>query len=157
GRPRRPTSWRSASATQRSSWRAKRTTTTSSRTGTAKSRRPPSGSSGSWPRSACAILIARSSSDDPCRASWHAAPATMGAMTTLGARGAAEPVDELGGGRDGWPPADEPTLGLAVSVSTGAGPRLVEVAVDAPGAGRRRFTYAVPDRLANLEAGEAVL
>jgi primosomal protein N' (replication factor Y) (superfamily II helicase) len=36
--------------------------------------------------------------------------------------------------------------------------RLVEVAVDAAGgAGRRTYTYAVPDRLADLELGEAVL
>ncbi len=55
--------------------------------------------------------------------------------------------------------ADEPTLGLTVAASAadrGAG-RLVEVAVDAPGAGRRRYTYVVPDRLADLEDGEAVL
>ncbi len=35
--------------------------------------------------------------------------------------------------------------------------RLVEVAVDAPGAGARRYTYAVPVRLDDLEPGEAVL
>ena len=36
--------------------------------------------------------------------------------------------------------------------------RLVEVAVDAPGAsGTRRYTYAVPARLDDLEPGEAVL
>ncbi len=36
--------------------------------------------------------------------------------------------------------------------------RLVSVAVDAPGAsGTRRFTYAVPEELADLEPGEAVL
>ncbi len=36
--------------------------------------------------------------------------------------------------------------------------RLVSVAVDAPGAsGTRRFTYAVPERLGDLQPGEAVL
>ena len=36
--------------------------------------------------------------------------------------------------------------------------RLVEVAVDAAGAsGARTYTYAVPDALGDLEAGEAVL
>jgi primosomal protein N' (replication factor Y) (superfamily II helicase) len=39
-----------------------------------------------------------------------------------------------------------------------AGPRLVDVAVDAVGAGgSRTYTYAVPERLADLQAGEAVL
>ncbi|HLY12922.1 MAG TPA: hypothetical protein VKR24_01125, partial [Candidatus Limnocylindrales bacterium] len=39
-----------------------------------------------------------------------------------------------------------------------AAERLVEVAIDAAGsAGARTYTYAVPDRLADLEAGEAVL
>ncbi|HSS35127.1 MAG TPA: primosomal protein N' [Patescibacteria group bacterium] len=50
-----------------------------------------------------------------------------------------------------------PTLGLAVPASEPAGDRLVEVAVDAPGAGRRRYTYALPDRLADVEDGEAIL
>jgi primosomal protein N' (replication factor Y) len=35
--------------------------------------------------------------------------------------------------------------------------RQVEVAVDAPGAGARRYTYLVPPQLADLEVGEAVL
>jgi primosomal protein N' len=39
-----------------------------------------------------------------------------------------------------------------------AGRRLVEVAVDAAGAGGARpYTYAVPDELADLDDGEAVL
>jgi primosomal protein N' (replication factor Y) len=52
-----------------------------------------------------------------------------------------------------------PTLGL----DTGEGPagqsgRLVEVAVDAPGGpGPRTYTYTVPEALADLETGEAVL
>src|SRR4051794_33441627 len=42
-------------------------------------------------------------------------------------------------------------------VSNG-GLRLVDVAVDAVGAaGARTYSYVVPDRLADLEAGEAVL
>ncbi len=46
--------------------------------------------------------------------------------------------------------ADEPVLAV--------GPRLVEVAVDAAGAGGdRTYTYLVPAALADLEAGEAVL
>jgi primosomal protein N' (replication factor Y) len=47
----------------------------------------------------------------------------------------------------------EPDHGAAV-----AAPRLVEVAVDAAGAGgARTYTYLVPDALADLELGEAVL
>ena len=43
----------------------------------------------------------------------------------------------------------------AVSVGTG---RFVEVAIDAAGAGgMRTYTYAVPDELADVEAGEAVI
>ncbi len=75
------------------------------------------------------------------------------------------------GGRHGSDSSVELDLGLAgeseagvsgVTVAGGApasevGPRLVEVAVDAPGAGARRYTYAVPPRLADLEPGEAVL
>ena len=51
------------------------------------------------------------------------------------------------------------TLGLDSEAGPGAGPsRLVEVAVDAAGAaGSRTYTYLVPDHLANLERGEAVL
>ena len=51
------------------------------------------------------------------------------------------------------------TLGLTVDPgATTAGPRFVEVAVDAAGAaGARTYTYAVTDVLADLEAGEAVL
>ncbi len=41
-------------------------------------------------------------------------------------------------------------------VTSGDGP-FVAVAVDAPGTGRRTFTYQVPPRLAQLEPGEAVL
>ena len=49
------------------------------------------------------------------------------------------------------------TSGTAASVG-GRGVRLVEVAIDAAGAGGARpYTYAVPDRLADLEDGEAVL
>ena len=61
-------------------------------------------------------------------------------MTTIGVRG-----------------TSEPTLGLAVPGAGLDAGRLVEVAVDAPGAGRRRFTYSVPERLIDLEPGEAVL
>jgi primosomal protein N' (replication factor Y) (superfamily II helicase) len=50
-------------------------------------------------------------------------------------------LDELG-----------PTRSLA-----DASARLVEVAVDAAGARAQTYTYAVPDELADLEAGEAVL
>ncbi len=51
------------------------------------------------------------------------------------------------------------TLGLAADLPARAsGPRLVEVAVDAAGAGGdRTYTYLVPPDLADLEAGEAVL
>ena len=55
------------------------------------------------------------------------------------------------------------TLGLepereAPGVATAGGIRLVEVAIDAAGAGGAKpYTYAVPDRLADLEDGEAVL
>jgi primosomal protein N' (replication factor Y) (superfamily II helicase) len=51
------------------------------------------------------------------------------------------------------------TLGLAVDEpARSSGPRLVEVAVDAAGAGGdRTYTYAVPPALADLEPGEAVL
>ncbi|MDP9482672.1 MAG: hypothetical protein M3P84_05550, partial [Chloroflexota bacterium] len=51
----------------------------------------------------------------------------------------------------------EPNLGLSVPPVASGGGRRVEVAVDAPGAGGRRYTYDVPDRLADLEDGEAVL
>jgi primosomal protein N' (replication factor Y) len=87
----------------------------------------------------------------------------MARMTTTGVRAAGEPVDHGVPRPDGTrqpdqpSPADEPTLGLALPAASIDGSRLVEVAVDAPGAGRRRYTYAVPDRLADLEAGEAVL
>ncbi len=73
-------------------------------------------------------------------------------MTMTGTRGGAglpEPTLGLAGGEvAGEAAAREPAM---------AGGRLVEVAVDAPGAGMRRFTYRVPDRLADLEVGEAVL
>ena len=51
------------------------------------------------------------------------------------------------------------TLGLLTDPDEGSSPiRLVEVAVDAAGAGgSRTYTYRVPDRLADLVAGEAVL
>ena len=51
------------------------------------------------------------------------------------------------------------TLGLEVGRGSGVpAPRLVEVAVDAAGAaGARTYTYLVPDALADLEPGEAVL
>ena len=51
------------------------------------------------------------------------------------------------------------TLGLLPDPADGSSPiRLVEVAVDAAGAGgSRTYTYRVPDRLADLVAGEAVL
>ena len=51
------------------------------------------------------------------------------------------------------------TLGLLPDAADGSSPiRLVEVAVDAAGAGgSRTYTYAVPERLADLVAGEAVL
>jgi primosomal protein N' (replication factor Y) len=55
------------------------------------------------------------------------------------------------------------TLGLepereAPGIATAGGTRLVEVAIDAAGAGGAKpYTYAVPDRLADLEDGEAVL
>jgi primosomal protein N' len=51
-------------------------------------------------------------------------------------------------------------LGLFVGAEAGegrpTGQQSVEVAVDAPGASRT-YDYAVPDRLAPMEAGEAVL
>ena len=51
------------------------------------------------------------------------------------------------------------TLGLEADRGSGLpAPRLVEVAVDAAGAaGARTYTYLVPDSLADLEPGEAVL
>ena len=51
------------------------------------------------------------------------------------------------------------TLGLLPDSADGSSPiRLVEVAVDAAGAGgSRTYTYAVPERLADLVPGEAVL
>jgi primosomal protein N' (replication factor Y) (superfamily II helicase) len=51
------------------------------------------------------------------------------------------------------------TLGLEAGHGCGVpGPRLVEVAVDAAGAaGARTYTYLVPETLADLELGEAVL
>ena len=53
------------------------------------------------------------------------------------------------------PGRDEPTGATATGSAFG---RLVEVAVDAAGAGGARpYTYGVPDRLDDLEAGEAVL
>jgi primosomal protein N' (replication factor Y) len=61
---------------------------------------------------------------------------------------------------------DQPTLDLAPESGPPAasavpgerGGRLVEVAVDAVGGGgSRTYTYAVPDRLADLAAGEAIL
>jgi primosomal protein N' (replication factor Y) len=67
----------------------------------------------------------------------------MASMTTTRAGDAAGP--------------HETGLGLAPPATPPAAGRLVEVAVDAPGAGRRRFTYTVPDRLIGLEPGEAVL
>ena len=54
----------------------------------------------------------------------------------------------------------EPELvtGPAASDASGGGIRLVEVAIDAAGAGGARpYTYAVPGRLADLQDGEAVL
>src|SRR5438874_1873632 len=58
--------------------------------------------------------------------------------------------------------SSQPALGLAVSVGERAAAagdrRYVEVAVDAAGgAGRRVYTYEVPDSLADLQPGEAVL
>src|SRR2546423_12834015 len=48
--------------------------------------------------------------------------------------------------------------GAPATIVREGGPRLVDVAVDAVGAaGARTYSYAVPDRLADLEAGEAVL
>ena len=47
--------------------------------------------------------------------------------------------------------------GPGVPLASGA-TRFVEVAIDAAGAGgMRTYTYAVPDALADLEAGEAVI
>ena len=58
--------------------------------------------------------------------------------------------DGLGGGAPG--------RGAGEAGSDGAGERLVEVAVDAAGAGGSRpFTYSVPGSLADLADGEAVL
>jgi primosomal protein N' len=52
----------------------------------------------------------------------------------------------------------EPGREAAGPVVSADGLRLVEVAVDAAGAGGARpYTYAVPDNLADLEDGEAVL
>jgi primosomal protein N' (replication factor Y) len=61
--------------------------------------------------------------------------------------------------------AVELDLGLAAGSEVGSGGsmaaamtlRQVEVAVDAPGAGARRYTYGVPPDLDDLEPGEAVL
>jgi primosomal protein N' (replication factor Y) len=53
--------------------------------------------------------------------------------------------------------ASQATLDLAPALPADAG-RLVEVAVDAAGGGgRRTYTYAVPEALADLAVGEAVL
>ncbi len=61
---------------------------------------------------------------------------------------------------------DQPTLELDADVrdvqdiaaDAGAARRLVDVAVDAVGGGgARTYTYAVPDRLADIAAGEAIL
>jgi hypothetical protein len=70
----------------------------------------------------------------------------MAAMTTADARQTVGPDD----------PADS-TLGLSLPPVATEGGRRVEVAVDAPGAGGRRYTYEVPDRLTDLQDGEAVL
>lgn len=70
----------------------------------------------------------------------------MTPMTTADTRQTIAPDDEA-----------EPTLGLGLSPLAIGAVRRVEVAVDAPGAGGRRYTYEVPERLADLEDGEAVL
>ncbi len=90
-----------------------------------------------------ATRIGGSSSDAAMPAELARRPATIEPMTMTGNRAERAPA--------------EPTLGLAADGAVPAGERRVAVAVDAPGAGRRRFTYSVPDRLADLEAGEAVL
>jgi primosomal protein N' (replication factor Y) len=64
------------------------------------------------------------------------------------------PTDELD---LGLAPGGAARSGLNPSAGSADRARLVEVAVDAPGAGARRYTYAVPDRLVDLEPGEAVL
>ena len=68
---------------------------------------------------------------------------------TRGASGSPEPTLGLAGA--------EPAGNVAADEPANGGGQLVEVAVDAPGAGQRRFTYRVPERLAGLEPGEAVL
>jgi primosomal protein N' (replication factor Y) len=74
----------------------------------------------------------------------------MGMMTTSSADQADQLEASLG-------PAGAEDALVAEATAGRAGERLVEVAVDAPGVGRRRFTYHVPERLDDLESGEAVL
>jgi primosomal protein N' (replication factor Y) (superfamily II helicase) len=67
----------------------------------------------------------------------------MGGMTMPGSRDAADGLEH--------------GLGLDVPAARTTAGGLVEVAVDAPGAGRRLFSYTVPERMTGLQPGEAVL
>ncbi len=90
-------------------------------------------------------------------------PATRGVDDAAGAGSGAchnDPAMTMTGDPDALDRDVELGLGLELEAGPAGGDeaaRRVEVAVDAPGAGSRRYTYAVPPRLADLEPGEAVL
>ena len=131
GHRNRPTSWRSDSATLRSSWRGRRTTTTSSpmRPGRSSGRRRGS----------------TRSSKPSTRGVRHVVSAVTG-----GRAARREPPAVTLGLEEVGPAA--PASGRASPAG-----RLVEVAVDAAGARGSTFTYLVPPALADLVVGEAVL
>jgi primosomal protein N' (replication factor Y) len=70
-----------------------------------------------------------------------------------------QPPPDAGGTSDaGRSPAPGAALDRAVEARDAEGRRLVEVAIDAAGGGGiRTYTYHVPERLDDLQAGEAVL
>jgi primosomal protein N' (replication factor Y) len=65
-----------------------------------------------------------------------------------------QPGFDLGSPQSGGASPDD---AVSVAGSNDAAVRHVEVAIDAAGGGARRYTYAVPASLADLEPGEAVL
>src|SRR5438046_2101177 len=148
---------------RRSSWPARRTTTTWSSTRRARSSRRPRSSTASSTPSACATPAAASQSR-------VRSPNDGRLKRALGVLYAAAPAryqipedtlsrdERAGTGRAQNEPVSVGILqsGLELPVEERTG-RLVEVAIDAAGGRLQTYTYEVPRGLADVRPGEAVL